>query len=66
MIDLASEELLGVSQIAELLYISKSAVYNLIEDDKTFPVIRVGGSWKVLRSDLNQWIDVKRAKTDQE
>ena len=60
MIDLTSEELLSVSQTAELLYISRSGVYRLIEADKTFPCIRVGGSWKVLRSDLDRWIEEKR------
>lgn len=55
MMDLEKEELLTVSQMADLLYMSVNAVMILIDQDKTIPVIRIGGTWRIERKTFLDW-----------
>ena len=48
---------LSVGDVAERLYLSKSAVYHIIETDSSFPHMRIGGAIQIGAQDLDKWIN---------
>ena len=48
-------EILTVEEAASLLKMSKKAIYHRV-DRKTIPHVRLGGSLRFLRSDLDAWL----------
>lgn len=50
---------LSLRQVAEELNVNERTVYRLARSGK-LPAFRVAGSWRVLRSDLDQWIAAQK------
>lgn len=49
--------LLNISETAEVLGLSRATVYNTLLSREDFPVVRLGGSVRVNREKLQQWVD---------
>lgn len=56
----AAEDVLRVSDVAELLKVSEWSVYQMIRNNDDFPVVHVGSKTRVLRSELLDWLKEKR------
>lgn len=50
-------ELLTVSEMANLLKISRSKAYELIKD-KTFPIIKIGKCIRINKLQLFKWLNI--------
>ena len=48
-------EILTASEVAEILYIGKNAIYDLLNSGE-LPAFRIGRSWKIPRSGLEEYI----------
>jgi excisionase family DNA binding protein len=44
-----------VKETAEYLKLSTTIVY-ILAKDKQFPAVRIKGTWRIFRSDLDKWI----------
>lgn len=49
--------LLTIPETAEALGLSRSTVYNTLLHREDFPVVRLGGSVRVNREKLQEWLD---------
>ena len=47
--------LMTVQEAAKYLKISPDTVYVLVRS-QTFPAIKVGNSWRILRKELDEWL----------
>ena len=45
-----------VQEAAEYLKVSPDTMYVLVRA-KTFPAVKVGNSWRILRRELDAWLD---------
>ena len=52
-----SKLLLTIPETAEALGLSRSSVYNTLLHQADFPVVRLGGSVRVNRERLQEWLD---------
>jgi len=50
------KEIMTVNDVAEYLKISVITTYRLVQDGK-IPAFKVGRSWRIKRSDLNEFIE---------
>jgi len=50
-----SGEILTIKEVAEYLKVNERTVYRLAADKK-IPAFKVGGAWRFLRSEIEQWI----------
>lgn len=50
-----NDVVMTVPEVAEYLRVSKSKVYELAQREK-IPCRKVGGSWRFLRSQLDEWL----------
>ena len=48
--------LLSVKQLVDLMGVSDSTIYELIRDEKDFPVLRIGNRIVVPKEELRKWI----------
>ena len=48
-------DVLDVSQLAEVLHLSRSGAYNLL-NQPDFPTLRIGGRKLVMKQDLIEWL----------
>ena len=48
--------LLSVKQLVDLMGVSDSTIYELIRDEKDFPVLRIGKRIVVPKEELRKWI----------
>ena len=48
--------LLSVKQLVDLMGVSDSTIYELIHDEKDFPVLRIGKRIVVPKEELRKWI----------
>ena len=48
-------DVLDVSQLAEVLHLSRAGTYNLL-NQPDFPTLRIGGRKLVMKPDLIEWI----------
>ena len=53
------QEVLTVPEVARILKISRSKAYRLAERGE-IPVLRIGKSVRVLRRDLERWVEERR------
>ncbi len=51
------EKLLTSQEICDILAISYRRFLRYVHEDDTFPVRKIGGTWKVFPSDLRNWVD---------
>lgn len=49
------ESILTIKEVAEYLKVNERTVYRLA-GAKKIPAFKVGGTWRFLRSDIDQWI----------
>ena len=54
------EEFLTVSEVASLLRVGKTTVYEICRYNHDFPAIRVGRQVRVLKSELLDWLKTNR------
>lgn len=55
------ENLLTIKEVAELLRLSRSTIYRLIENEPGFPpAIKIGGGRRIAESDLRRYIANRR------
>ena len=59
------EELLSLTQTAQLLGVSERSIYRLMETDKLHP-FKMGKFWKFERSDIDAYIASERKKSKAE
>ena len=55
-------EILTASEVAEILYIGKNAIYDLLNSGE-LPAFRIGRSWKIPRSGLEEYVIRKCQKS---
>ena len=48
-------DVLDVSQLAEVLHLSRAGAYNLL-NQPDFPTLRIGGRKLVMKQDLIEWL----------
>jgi len=53
-------EILTVPEVARFLKISRSKAYRLVERGE-IPVLRIGRNVRILRRDLERWIEERRS-----
>lgn len=51
--------LLTIPEVAQALGLSRSTVYSTLLHREDFPVVRLGGSVRVNREKLQQWLDAR-------
>lgn len=44
-----------IKEAAEYLKISQSSLY-LMAQSKSFPSVKIGGSWRIVKKDLDVWL----------
>lgn len=54
-------DILILPEVAELLRLSEKTAYRLVAGGK-LPGFKVGGSWRFRRTDIDAWIDQKKAE----
>lgn len=55
------EKLLTRTEVQEILRISQSKIYRLIREKK-IPSIRVGKTYRIRRSDLDEYLETKKGE----
>ncbi len=50
-----TEDILTIREVADYLKIAERTVYRLAKEGR-IPAFKVGGSWRLRRDDLDQWI----------
>ena len=55
------ENLLTIQEVAQVLKLSRSTIYRLIDHEPGFPpVIKIGGGKRIAESDLKRYIENRR------
>ena len=49
-------EYLNIQEVATLLRMSERRVYDLVRDDRIPGAAKVGGSWRIKRAVLEEWL----------
>lgn len=57
--------LLTITETAEALGVSRASVYNNLLHREDFPAVRLGGSVRVNRVKLQEWVDRRTGGTAQ-
>ena len=57
-VERVTDEILMVSEVAELLKVAEKTVYTMAQQGE-LPAFKVRGQWRFRRTDLNTWIDAK-------
>lgn len=55
-----SQEFLTVSEVASLLRVGRTTIYEICRYNPDFPAIRVGRQVRVLKSELLDWLKSER------
>ena len=55
---MANDEILTISEVAELLKIAEKTVYVLAQR-REVPGFKVGGQWRFSRAAINSWIEAR-------
>lgn len=50
-----SETTLTIKEVAEYLSVTERTIYRLLQERK-LPAFKVGGSWRFVQADLDNWI----------
>ena len=59
------DTLLTLHEVAELLKVAEKTVYTMAQR-RELPAFKVGGQWRFKQSDLDQWIEERKAATRSE
>ena len=54
---MSEKYLLSVREASELYGIGRDRIYELIRSDSGFPVVKIGGNYKVNKPLLEAWLD---------
>lgn len=54
------DEILTVSEVAQLLKVAEKTVYTMAQKEQ-LPAFKVGGQWRFKRIDLDQWIEQQKS-----
>jgi len=60
------EPLLTIKEVAALLKMSDRTVYAMAKEGKLPGAVRLGGSWRIVRSKLFAWLDANSTGGDAE
>ena len=50
------DEYLNIQEVAELLRLSERSVYDLVRNNRLPGAAKVGGSWRIKRTVLDEWL----------
>lgn len=53
------DDIMTVSEVATYLKISEVTTYKLVQEGK-IPAFKIGRSWRIKRSDLKEFIEMKK------
>lgn len=59
-----TSEIMTIKEVAAYLKLKEKTAYRLAADGK-IPGFKVGGSWRFKQSDIEQWIEDKKASESQ-
>ena len=54
-------DILTIKDVAEYLKLNEKTTYRLVASGK-IPAFKVGGTWRFLQSDINNWIEEQSAQ----
>lgn len=54
-----TDNIMTIKEVAEYLKIREKTAYRLVAEGK-IPGVKVGGSWRFRRSEIETWIDEQR------
>ena len=57
------DKLLTRTEVQEILRISQSKIYRLIQENK-IPSIRVGKTYRIRRSDLDEYLETEKGRDE--
>jgi excisionase family DNA binding protein len=57
-----AEEILTLKEVADYLKLAEKTAYRLAAEGK-LPGFKVGGSWRFKQTDIESWIEEKKAST---
>ena len=60
-----TDEILTLKQVAEYLQLAEKTAYRLAAEGK-LPGLKVGGSWRFKREDLEDWIEQQKQNTNED
>ncbi len=63
--DSTDGDILTLKQVADFLKVTERTIYRLAAAKK-IPAFKVGGTWRFLRGDIDQWIKKQTAECTQE
>lgn len=58
-----TDEVLTLQEVAEYLMLAEKTAYRLAAEGK-LPGFKVGGSWRLKRQDVQQWIEEQKKRTE--
>ena len=50
------DEYLNIQEVAELLRLSERSVYDLVRNNRLPGAAKVGGSWRIKKTVLDEWL----------
>jgi excisionase family DNA binding protein len=60
-----ADEILTLSEVAQLLKVADKTVYSMAQKNR-LPAFKVGGQWRFQRVDLDRWIEEQKANSRDE
>jgi excisionase family DNA binding protein len=57
-----TSDILTITEVAEYLKVAERTLYRLAAGKK-IPAFKVGGTWRFLRADIDQWIKRQTSET---
>lgn len=60
--DKPKSDILTINEVAEYLKVAERTLYRLAAAKK-IPAFKVGGTWRFLRADIDQWISRQTSET---
>ncbi len=60
-------QLLSLRETANILNISTRTVHRLVRDsDNPLPLFKLGGDWRIMRGDLERWLNAHKQPKEKE
>lgn len=56
-----NDEILTLTEVADLLKVAEKTVYTMVKR-RDLPAFKVGGQWRFQRTDLLSWIEQQKKK----
>lgn len=57
-----NSDVMTLPEVAEYLRLTEKTTYRLAADG-TLPSFKIGGSWRFRKTDIDAWIEAKKAET---